>query len=120
VEEPRGIHAYKLAVGFVPQEDTMLREMTPKEILRFAARMRLPPGTPEAEVQRAVVGTLDRLNLWAIRHTQVAGSPGRHRRSTRSWTAIDCHSFEIHTVMLRSLLPCLVRMTASPSPGAGR
>ena len=31
--EPHGISQYKRSVGFVPQEDTMLREMTPKEIL---------------------------------------------------------------------------------------
>ena len=74
VAEKTGIQPYKLAVGFVPQEDTMLREMTAKEIFFFAARMRLPPGTSTDVIRKRVVETLDRLNLWQIRHVQVGVS----------------------------------------------
>ena len=75
--EPDGISRYKRSVGFVPQEDTMLREMTPKEILTFSAKMRLPPQCSSAEIRRVVDETLDNLNLWKIRHSPVGDEERR-------------------------------------------
>ena len=77
LEEQEGISKYKRSVGFVPQEDTMLREMSAKEILTFSARMRLPPEVTEKEIQRIVAKTLDDLNLWKIRHSPVGDEERR-------------------------------------------
>eukprot|EP01048_Picozoa_sp_COSAG05_P016901 COSAG05_NODE_2237_length_3355_cov_2.365172_1_plen_1019_part_10 len=77
VKEPHGIQSYRKAVGFVPQEDIMLRTMTPKEILTFYARLRLPPGTAQSEVSRVVMNTLDTLDLWKIRHSRVGDEESR-------------------------------------------
>jgi ABC-type multidrug transport system ATPase subunit len=77
IHEKEGISAFRRAVGFVPQEDTMMREMTPKEILKFSARLRLPPNTTNSEIQANVVSTLDKLNLWKIRHSQVGDEENR-------------------------------------------
>jgi hypothetical protein len=43
-------------------------------------------------------------------------SPWRHCHSTRSLTAIDCHSLGIYTVVLLPLLPFSVEMKVSPRP----
>jgi len=75
--EAHGIAAFKRAVGFVPQEDTMMRTMSPKEILTFSAQMRLPPSTPAAEVKSLVIETLDRMNLWKIRQSPVGDEENR-------------------------------------------
>jgi ABC-type multidrug transport system ATPase subunit len=77
IEEEDGIAAVKRAVGFVPQEDTMLREMTPKEILKFCAKLRLPPGTKDKDIGQIVIDTLDVLNLWKIRHSPVGDEESR-------------------------------------------
>jgi ABC-type multidrug transport system ATPase subunit len=76
-EEEDGISKYKRSVGFVPQEDTMLREMTPKEILTFSARMRLPPDYSQKRITQLVDETLDNLNLWKIRHSPVGDEERR-------------------------------------------
>ncbi len=44
---------YKKLVGFVPQEDTMLRELSVEEILWHSARTRLPSTMSTAEVHRS-------------------------------------------------------------------
>ena len=75
--ERDGISKFKRSVGFVPQEDTMLREMTPKEILTFSARMRLPPERKKNEIAQLVDETLDKLNLWKIRHSPVGDEERR-------------------------------------------
>ncbi len=41
------MHVYRKLVGFVPQEDVMLRMLTVKEILTFQAHLRLPNDHPD-------------------------------------------------------------------------
>eukprot|EP01123_Difflugia_compressa_P012693 TRINITY_DN5542_c0_g1_i1.p1 TRINITY_DN5542_c0_g1~~TRINITY_DN5542_c0_g1_i1.p1 ORF type:complete len:1022 (+),score=141.02 TRINITY_DN5542_c0_g1_i1:292-3066(+) len=55
VEAP--IKNIRSMMGFVPQEDVMLRTLTVKDILTFNANMRLPRNTP-AEERRAIVNSV--------------------------------------------------------------
>jgi ABC transport system ATP-binding/permease protein len=56
-------------VGYVPQEDIVHTELTVAEALTFAARLRLPAGTPRSEIVKLVdhtiasLGLSDRVNL---------------------------------------------------------
>ncbi|KAJ3056202.1 hypothetical protein HK102_011235, partial [Quaeritorhiza haematococci] len=43
---------YKKLIGYVPQEDIMLRELTVRDILMHSARMRLPASWPFEQVKR--------------------------------------------------------------------
>ncbi|MFC0506369.1 ATP-binding cassette domain-containing protein [Micromonospora costi] len=51
------------AVGLVPQDDIIHRELPLERTLRYAARLRLPPGTGPAEVARRVGDVLGQLGL---------------------------------------------------------
>jgi ABC-type multidrug transport system ATPase subunit len=63
---------YDRMVGFVPQEDIMLREMTVRQILTFSAYTRLGYGTPSKVVEQIVDDVIDILGLRRIQH-QIIG-----------------------------------------------
>ncbi|KNE55335.1 hypothetical protein AMAG_01237 [Allomyces macrogynus ATCC 38327] len=54
---------YAKLVGFVPQEDIMLRELTVDDILTHSARMRLPAGTSKDDVTNKVNSVVSFLQL---------------------------------------------------------
>jgi ABC-type multidrug transport system ATPase subunit len=49
--------------GYVPQDDIVHSDLTVKEALMFAARLRLPPGTPRSEIEKLVDHTVESLGL---------------------------------------------------------
>lgn len=54
---------YKKLIGYVPQEDVMLRELTVREILMHSARMRLPANWPFERVKSKVLEIINALGL---------------------------------------------------------
>ncbi|KAJ3117487.1 hypothetical protein HDU96_006581 [Phlyctochytrium bullatum] len=54
---------YRKVIGYVPQEDTMLRELTVREVLLHSGRVRLPPTWTEAEVEEHVDNVIGILGL---------------------------------------------------------
>lgn len=50
-------------IGYVPQDDIIHMEMPLRRTLRYAARLRLPAGTPTAEADRVVEETMADLDL---------------------------------------------------------
>ncbi|KAL7750819.1 hypothetical protein RI367_003776 [Sorochytrium milnesiophthora] len=54
---------YAKLIGFVPQEDIMMRELTVRDILRHSALMRLPTKLKKAEKDRKVVELMEYLGL---------------------------------------------------------
>lgn len=50
-------------IGYVPQDDIVHRLLTVREALRYAARLRLPPDTSAAEVERGVDRVMVELGL---------------------------------------------------------
>ena len=57
-------------IGFVPQEDVMLRDLSPSEIIAFSARFRLPVSVSSAEVQRRINECIDVLELEKVKENE--------------------------------------------------
>ena len=55
--------ALKTRLGYVPQDDIIHRELTPREALTYSARLRLPRDTGPSEIEALVTETLDILGL---------------------------------------------------------
>ncbi|HTA14237.1 MAG TPA: ATP-binding cassette domain-containing protein [Solirubrobacteraceae bacterium] len=69
-------------IGYVPQENTLLSELTVREALTFGAQLRLPPDTSSDEVSAVVAQVLGDLDLQPHAHTRIGGglSGGQQRR----------------------------------------
>ena len=75
---PDEMHRYRQIIGFVPQEDTMLRELTVRENILFSARMRLPrEGWSDAEIQAHVDAVIEVLGLSECAHTLIGDETSR-------------------------------------------
>jgi ABC-type multidrug transport system ATPase subunit len=68
------------AFGFVPQEDIVHPELRVGEALRFAARLRLPADTPDLELQKLVLQTMDQLGLREHAGKPIARLSGGQRK----------------------------------------
>ena len=68
---------YSAIVGFVPQDDVMIRELTVRENLSYYARMRLPAGTGDAAVRACVEDTLKVLGLSHVQHSAIGDEKTR-------------------------------------------
>eukprot|EP00002_Diphylleia_rotans_P014506 TRINITY_DN2829_c0_g1_i1.p1 TRINITY_DN2829_c0_g1~~TRINITY_DN2829_c0_g1_i1.p1 ORF type:complete len:902 (+),score=195.71 TRINITY_DN2829_c0_g1_i1:75-2780(+) len=69
--EDNGVTKYKKLVGFVPQEDTMLRMMTVKENLLFSARFRLPASYTSDKISLRISEVLDILGLVDVMYSVI-------------------------------------------------
>ena len=67
-------------IGFVPQDDIIHRALPLRRTLWFAARLRLPSGTPRAAVERVVDETLHAVDLADRAGTRVADLSGGQRK----------------------------------------
>ena len=65
------ISQFKKIIGYVPQEDTMLRELTVRENILHSARIRLPASWTNQEVENHVDDILKALNLSHVAHTRI-------------------------------------------------
>jgi ABC transport system ATP-binding/permease protein len=59
----RHVDRLRSLFGYVPQDDIVHLELTVAEALTFAARLRLPAGTPKTEIRRLVDHTIANLGL---------------------------------------------------------
>jgi ABC-type lipoprotein export system ATPase subunit len=66
--------ALRSRVGYVPKDDVLDRDLTPRELLTLSAALRLPAGTPAADVDAAVTDTLAVLGLTGVADVVVGGS----------------------------------------------
>ncbi|KAJ3192059.1 hypothetical protein HK101_007118 [Irineochytrium annulatum] len=57
------IHLYRKIIGYVPQEDIMLRELTVREVVLHSARVRLPRSWSTKQIEDHVDNVLKALNL---------------------------------------------------------
>lgn len=74
------ISDYKQRLGYVPQDDIIHRELTVEDAVYFAARLRLPAGTPPAEVKARVGEALDEVEMTAHRRQQISKLSGGQRK----------------------------------------
>jgi ABC-type multidrug transport system ATPase subunit len=75
------------AFGYVPQDDTIHRELPLARTLRYAARLRLPAGTPADRIEDAVRRVLHALDLTDHAGTRVGSLSGGERK--RAGIAVD-------------------------------
>ena len=68
-------------VGFVPQTDVMIRDLTVQQLLEHSARTRLPPSLGEAAITAKVESVLTRLGLEKFRHSVVGNTGDSHALS---------------------------------------
>ncbi len=72
----------RFQIGLVPQEEILHPQLTVREGLRYAARLRLPPDTTRAEQERRVDQVVDRLGLTGQRDLRIGRqlSGGQRKR----------------------------------------
>lgn len=62
---------FKKLVGFVPQDDIMIRELTIYENILHAARCRLPASWSNAQIEQHCNTIISSLNLSHVKHTNI-------------------------------------------------
>lgn len=69
VAEP--INKYRTVLGFVPQEDVMIRTLTVRQVLVFSANMRLPQSVSSADRATIVDAVLEVLELTDVQDQRI-------------------------------------------------
>ncbi len=71
---------YRKTLGYVPQDDIIHTDLPLRRTLLYAARLRLPLGTPRAELDTRVDAALEQLALTGQADVQVAKLSGGQRK----------------------------------------
>lgn len=77
-------------LGYVPQDDIVPLELPVEDALIFSARLRLPRGTPGAEIRRLMQQTLRRLGLEERARTPVGHLSGGQRKRVSVGAELLC------------------------------
>jgi ABC-type multidrug transport system ATPase subunit/ABC-type transport system involved in multi-copper enzyme maturation permease subunit len=72
--------AWRRFLGYVPQDDIIHTDLPLGRTLRYAARLRLPPGRSAEDIDRAVGATLQALDLRERVHVPVRALSGGQRK----------------------------------------
>ena len=72
-ELPGGMKKFRSRIAFVPQEDVLHITSTPREAIRFSARLRLPLGTSLEYIDVLVDEYLENLGLMTCADTVIGG-----------------------------------------------
>jgi ABC-type multidrug transport system ATPase subunit len=70
--DPTNIHV-RQQIAFVAQEDSLPITSTPRESIRFSAKLRLPRTTTEEEIDQLTVRMITELGLMSCADTMVGG-----------------------------------------------
>ncbi len=74
------LERYRTSIGYVPQQDVVLPQLTVERTLWYAAHLRLPAELGTAERQQRIDTVLHDVELEPVRHLQVAQLSGGQRR----------------------------------------
>ncbi len=74
------LELFRTIIGYVPQEDIVHRELPVASVLRYAARLRLPPDTTSEEIERLLDDTLTELELSHRKTASVSTLSGGERK----------------------------------------
>jgi ABC-type multidrug transport system ATPase subunit/pSer/pThr/pTyr-binding forkhead associated (FHA) protein len=66
--------SFRTNVGYVPQDDIVHPQLTVREALWYASKLRLPAGTRRKDIEASIEQTLKQVGLWEQRDLQI-GSP---------------------------------------------
>lgn len=70
--DPTNIHVRKL-IAFVAQDDSLQVTSTPREAIRFSAKLRLPAATPDSQLDKLTERMIVELGLTSCADTIVGG-----------------------------------------------
>ncbi|KAH9275263.1 hypothetical protein BASA83_002498 [Batrachochytrium salamandrivorans] len=76
-EKEAEITEFKKIIGFVPQEDIMHRELTVRENILHAARVRLPNSWSEKQINEHIDNIIQALNLSHVAYSQIGDETTR-------------------------------------------
>lgn len=76
----RNFDAYRTNLGYVPQDDTIHKELTVYEALDYAARLRLPADTTPDERRKRIMEVLETLGLTERKDVQIQRLSGGQRK----------------------------------------
>ncbi|KAJ3069573.1 hypothetical protein HDU98_007365 [Podochytrium sp. JEL0797] len=71
------VHLYRKIIGYVPQEDVMLKELTVRENILHSARVRLPRSWSDKQIQNHVDNILETLKLSHIANSIIGDENAR-------------------------------------------
>jgi len=72
--------ALRSRIGFVPQDNVVHHQLTTRQALGYAARLRLPPGTTKAEYDARCAAVMDELGLTERADVRVGKLSGGQRK----------------------------------------
>lgn len=78
--------SFRTNVGYVPQDDIVHPQLTVREALRYACKLRLPSGTSSKHIEETIDATLKEVGLWEQRNSRIGSaeqkvlSGGQRRR----------------------------------------
>lgn len=72
--------AFRSDIGYVPQDDIIHRELPVASVLRYAARLRLPEGASDEEMEGLIQEVLEELDLGHRRDAVVSTLSGGERK----------------------------------------
>eukprot|EP00519_Triparma_laevis_P004126 CAMPEP_0182507242 /NCGR_PEP_ID=MMETSP1321-20130603/22733_1 /TAXON_ID=91990 /ORGANISM="Bolidomonas sp., Strain RCC1657" /LENGTH=920 /DNA_ID=CAMNT_0024713101 /DNA_START=324 /DNA_END=3083 /DNA_ORIENTATION=- len=75
--ERRSMHSYRRVIGFVPQDDILHENLTPKDSFRLVSGLRLPSHYSYKQRKELVNNVLQLLDLNKIRHSRIGNSNER-------------------------------------------
>ncbi len=70
-KECDGLGQFQKLVGFVPQEDVMIRELSVRDNIEFSARYRLPKELTAEEINRKVNVCINELGIPHVQHSPI-------------------------------------------------
>ncbi len=73
----KNFNIYRTQIGYVPQDDIIHQDLTVTEVLRYAAKLRLPP---DIEIEQVVQKTLDDIGMLHKRNALVKNLSGGQRK----------------------------------------
>ena len=76
----RHFDLYRTAIGYVPQDDIIHRELSVEKVLRYSAKLRLPPDTSAAEIEQRIDFVLQQVEMVGQRGQTVSSLSGGQRK----------------------------------------
>jgi ABC-type multidrug transport system ATPase subunit/pSer/pThr/pTyr-binding forkhead associated (FHA) protein len=76
----RQFDLYRTAIGYVPQNNIIHQELTVESVLRYAARLRLPPDTSSQEIDQRIERVLAQVEIVGQRGQIVSSLSGGQRK----------------------------------------
>jgi ABC-type multidrug transport system ATPase subunit/pSer/pThr/pTyr-binding forkhead associated (FHA) protein len=76
----RHFDRYRTLVGYVPQDDIVHKEIKVASVLRYAARLRLPPDTTRKEIEERIDRVLEQVDMVAQKNQVVNSLSGGQRK----------------------------------------